>query len=62
MQVSSNTRNHAATVMMVVGGLLTLSVVGMAWGVPLLMWGWDIRRRIRNEEEAEGGGGTAALG
>lgn len=52
--VSDATRDKVATVMMIVGFLSTIIIVGMAWGVPLLMWGWDIKRRLRNKR-AEGG-------
>lgn len=61
--VSDETRDKIATVMMVVGFLSTIIIVGMAWGVPLLMWGWDIKRRLKNKRAAEGGDGdvTAAV-
>lgn len=59
MNLTSETRYRIGTVMMAVGLLSTLSVVGMAWGVPLLMWGWDIRRRMTRDME-ERAAATAA--
>lgn len=55
MEVSLETRYRVGTAMMIVGLLSTLIVVGMAWGVPLLMWGWDIRRRTSRSMAARDG-------
>ena len=59
MSLKPETRHRIGTVMMAVGLLFTLSVVGMAWGVPLLMWGWDIRRRTAHDVEDRGAAAAA---
>ena len=53
MDLDPETRGRIGTVMMVLGALFTLTVVGMAWGVPLMMWGWDVRRRSRAATDRE---------
>jgi hypothetical protein len=48
----------AGTYVMVVGGLLTLTILGAFIGIPMLGFGWWMRRRgVRNLETVEAGWG-----
>jgi hypothetical protein len=59
LELDPETRHRIGTVMMVLGALFTLTVVGMAWGVPLMMWGWDVRRRSEAGFERDPGAAAA---
>lgn len=48
--VSDSTKNTFGLVLMAIGVILTVSVFGMVWGIPLFMIGWDIRDRVAREE------------
>lgn len=48
--VSDSTKNAFGLVLMAIGVILTVSVLGMVWGIPLFMIGWDIRDRVARKE------------
>lgn len=48
--VSDAIKNAFGLALMVIGVVLTLSIFGMVWGIPLFMIGWDIRDRVAREE------------
>ena len=50
---SPKTRSAFGLALMVVGGLLTASIIGMIYGIPLFMIGWDIRQRVTEESEEQ---------
>lgn len=52
LSLSSETLNTFGFVLMVLGGLLTLSIFGLVFGIPLFMIGWDIRQRTAEQQEA----------
>jgi hypothetical protein len=35
---------------MVIGGILIVSVVGLGFGIPLFVWGYDLKRQLREEQ------------
>lgn len=50
VNVSDDSKNTFGLVLMGVGAVLTLSIFGMVWGIPLFMIGWDIRDRVARGE------------
>ena len=44
-------RKRFANALIVIGALLTVTFFGMAFGIPLMIWGWDVKRRLREEAE-----------
>jgi hypothetical protein len=52
-EVSRDTKRTFGLALMVVGALLTASIFGMVWGIPLFMIGWDLRQRMDEEEANE---------
>lgn len=51
MALSAENRRTLGTALMILGGLLTVTIVPMVWGIPLFMIGRDIRRRAASGTE-----------
>lgn len=58
IEVSDSTKSVFGLALMGIGVVLTITIVGMVWGIPLFMIGWDIRDRVSRKQDQQSGDET----
>jgi hypothetical protein len=56
MSWNDEQRMKFANALMVIGGILIVSVFGLGFGIPLFVWGYDLKRQLREEQSRTPGG------